>query len=76
MVSLTESVETFLKEATWLTDVDQPMVTLLRGLAAEIDSNGMSAALANTLGVTYRSLLKSRGTSDDVTEAEDFLNNL
>jgi hypothetical protein len=77
LISFTESVDTFLEGATWLTDVDIPMVTALQKAAEELDSNGVQAALLNTFGVTYRTLLKRAGDSHGpVSEEEEFLNGL
>lgn len=64
MKSFSESVETFLKAADWLSDADQPMITALEQAAAELDSNGVQAALLNTFGVTYRTLLKKAGSQE------------
>jgi hypothetical protein len=67
--TFTESVEEFKKAWTdKLGPEDAPMVTALEQAAAELDSNGVQAALLNTFGVTYRTLLKKagdQGTDDD-----------
>jgi hypothetical protein len=70
-----KAVETFIKAADWLTDVDEPMITALREAAAELDSNGVQAALLNTYGVTYRTLLKGK-QSDGSSEDDDYLDGL
>lgn len=77
MKSFVESTEAFLEQAKWLTDVDLPMTTSLRQAAAELDANGVQAALLNTYGVTYRALLKRAGDKGiEVDPDEDFLDAL
>ena len=73
----TESVERFLKAAEWLDETDQPMVTALRQAASTLDNEGTQAALLNTFGVTYRTLLKQREKSNGEESDDDaFLNGL
>ena len=56
--SLTDATETFLADAeSWLTDADAPAVASLRMMAKALDAE-YSAALSNSYGLTYRSLLK------------------
>lgn len=74
MKTFTVSVEVFLKSAVWLDDTDLPMVTALQQAALELDTNGVQAALLNTYGVTYRTLLKKASQSESFDEDEDFLN--
>lgn len=74
--TFSESVEEFLEAAYWITPQDAPMVTALRKAAEELDTNGVQAALLNTYGVTYRTLLKGAGNNGAVNEAEEFLNSL
>lgn len=67
METFVESVERFLKEADWLDETDAPMITALRQAAVELDTNGVQAALLNTFGVTYRTLLKKRESASEGT---------
>lgn len=60
MNSFVEAVETFETAATWLSDEDAPALMALRMAAEELDNNGVQAALLNTFGVHYRSLMKKR----------------
>lgn len=77
MNTFSQSVEDFLKAATWLDETDEPMVTALRQAAQTLDADGVQAALLNTFGVTYRTLLKKREKgAEDFNEDEDFLNGL
>lgn len=76
MKTFSESVDDFLEAAYWLSPQDAPMVTALRQAAAELDANGVQAALLNTFGVTYRTLLKGASSTEEATEAEEFLNSL
>jgi len=75
--TFTEAVDAFLDASKeWLTDLDAPAVVALRQIAITLDEEGVTAALANTFGVTYRHLRDSRGALEEVSEAEDFLNGL
>ena len=62
--SNTAAVNRFLKAATWLTDEDEPAVTLLKMLARQLDDEPFQAATASQYGLTYRALLK-RAPSDE-----------
>ena len=77
MANFAKSVETFVREADWLTEVDEPAITALREIAEELDTAGVSAALVNVFTVTHRALLKKgqKGT-EDFDDDEDFLNGL
>lgn len=56
---------------------DQPMITALEQAAAELDSNGVQAALLNTFGVTYRTLLKRGGSQgEELSDNEKYLRGL
>lgn len=56
--SLVEATEEFLKDAeAWLTPADAPAIASLRMMARALDAE-YSAALSNSYGLTYRSLLK------------------
>ena len=76
MQTFTEAVEDFLQTAHWLTDADKPAIVSLQQAAKELDTNGVQAALLNTYGVTYRSLLKRAGKDMDEDEDENFLDSL
>ena len=77
MDSFMESVERFLKAADWLDETDQPMITALQQTALQLDSDTVQAALLNTFGVTYRTLLKKREKGNEgFDDDEDFLNSL
>ena len=74
METYTVAAETFLKEADWLTEVDQPMITGLRHLADELDA-GYQAATYAQYGLTFRYLAKQKplvtfteDEDDDLTE--------
>jgi hypothetical protein len=72
-----KSVERFLEAADWLDETDQPMITALKQAAQTLDSEGVQAALLNTFGVTYRTLLKKREKGNEgFNDDEDFLNGL
>lgn len=77
MANFAKSVETFVKQADWLTEVDEPAITALREIAEELDSNGVTAALVNVFTVTHRALVKKgqKGT-EGFDDDEDFLNDL
>lgn len=75
--TFTDAVDTFLEASKdTLTELDAPAVVALQQAAAELDAEGVTAALLNTFGVTYRHLRDSRGTQEEVSEAEHFLNDL
>ena len=77
MDTFTQSVERFLKEATWLDETDRPAITALEKIAEELDAQGVTAALTNVFTVTHRALMKKgeKGT-EDFDDDEDFLNGL
>lgn len=63
--SYTESIETFLESAEWLTDVDVPAVTTLLLLAKRLDEEGFHAQTIAQFGLCYRALLKRAPGGDD-----------
>lgn len=68
-----ETVEEFEAVATWLTDGDQPALTMLYNIADELDRK-FTAALVAQFGLVYRDLRKREdggGTdpADEVAEA-------
>ena len=75
--TFTESVDAYLASATYLTEADLPLVIALKKAAAELDANGVQAALLNTFGVTYRALRKKQeGNTGGFDPAQDFLDSL
>lgn len=73
--SLTAATEEFLKDAkTWLTPADAPAVASLRMMATALDKE-YQAALSNSYGLTYRSLLKRQpdAVADEGDELDDIL---
>lgn len=54
--SLMQATLDFIRTSSWLTDVDEPAVTMLLALADEFDRERTSA-LAAQYGLTYRNLL-------------------
>lgn len=77
MIGLYEKeVKRFLKAATWLGPSDSLMVTHLRTLAKSLDKQMeddgcVQSALANTFGVTLRSLENRRPKNTGPAEEED-----
>lgn len=78
MKSFTDSAEEFLQVATYLGTEDEPMVTALRQVAAELDaSDSLVVGLIKEYGVIYRTLLKRVGkTEAPKTEKQAFLQSL
>jgi hypothetical protein len=75
--TFTEAVDAYLTHADYLTDDDLPMVIALKRCAADLDANGVQAALLNVFGVTYRTLAKRKGdATGPVSEGEAFLDAL
>jgi len=77
MDTFTESVERFVKAATWLDETDEPAVTALRQAAEHLDANGISVGVLSVFTLTHRALQKkgqkgNEGFDDD----EAFLNDL
>ena len=72
MESYTDATEAFIKEANYLTEIDQPMVVGLKHLAFELDK-GFAATTYAQYGLTFRYLAKQKpvGIEDDVDEDED-----
>lgn len=67
METFENAVKTFLDKASWLTDLDQPMVIALKAAAKELDQ-GVQASLLNQYRQAYLALVESRptgGMSDD-----------
>lgn len=76
MKTFQQAVEDFIAVADWLTDEDLPAIVALQQAAKELDTNGVQAALLNTYGVTYRSLMKKRNGLDQPDEDDLFLEQL
>ena len=76
MQTFTEAVEDFLKTAHWLTDADKPAIVSLQQVAAELDANGVKAALVQQYGLAHRHLMKRAGQDIEEDEDERFLENL
>lgn len=74
METFTQATETFLAAADdWLTDEDSPAVASLRIMAAELDSNFVTATVAQ-YNLTYRHLLKkAAGDMQEVDPLEALL---
>ena len=72
--SLSQATEKFTKSAeSWLTDADAPAVASLRLMAKQLDKE-YNAALSNSYGLTYRSLLKR--APEEIEEEIDPLDEL
>jgi hypothetical protein len=72
--TLVQATEEFLTDASaWLTAADAPAVASLRMMAKQLDVEYL-AALSNSYGLTYRSLLKRQPVA--VVEEVDELDNL
>jgi hypothetical protein len=76
--SFTDSTEAFLKVATYLGTEDEPMVTALRQVAAELDaSDSIVVGLVKEYGVIYRTLMKKAGKQEaPKTDKQAFLQGL
>ena len=62
MKSMSEATELFLKEATWLGDVDEPAVTALRKAAEGLDDKFQAALLTQYRGL-YNDLMNRKGAN-------------
>lgn len=75
METYTTAAETFLKEADWLTEVDQPMITGLRHLAQELDTSYQASTYAQ-YGLTFRYLVKQKPLAVLIEDEDDDLTEL
>lgn len=55
-----DSVETFVRDASWLTGADKPQLMALRAIAKELDSGKFQAALISQFTLVHRGLLARR----------------
>ena len=66
------AVETFLKNADWLTDEHEPAVTALYKVAEELDARFMASSLTQ-YGLMYRYLMNERPQAGKDEEADPLL---